>query len=438
MIVRSTPWNKALLPESIFPLAIEDRYIVTAQGTPFLLHGDAAWSIVGQLTDAQCDQYLDNRAAKGFNCILFNAPEYYYTNQTPAYNNVDGVAPFSSMTDYASALTSYWNRVDRVVTRAKALGMVCIINPAYLGYPGGPDGWHAEVAAETDADLQTYGAALANRFTQGNVIWSMGGDSDSVATGSSTLSDKQWNIVTGIRSVRTTDVITAHPLSDVSNSDDAYTYWAGYTGFNLNMIYGSETGGAYVYAMASQAYARAMPFLGFEFRYEQEADWTAAMLRRQSYGALLSGACGQIFGNSPIWHFESAHAPYSYTGTWQSNMDSTGSVEQTYVRALMLAYAWWKLVPTTDASLVSSSLSTNATRIYPALASDGTFAMIYVPSSQTVTVVTNALTGISGNVRIRLYDPTTGSYSVNQASVAKSAGQSVATGGECVIVVDAP
>lgn len=76
-------------------------------------------------------------------------------------------------------------------------------------------------------------------------------------------------------------------------------------------------------------------------------------------------------------------------------------------------------------------------RIWTALANDGTFALIWVPTSQTVTVVTNALTGVPGNVRIRLYDPTTGTYSVDQASVAKSSGQSVATGGERVIVVDA-
>lgn len=425
-----------------FPLSIHPsgRYLVDASGRPFLLHGDVCWAIAGQLTDAQVDQYLNNRAAKGFTSILVSAPEYYFTSQTPTYNNVDGIAPFATMSpvDWASSFTAYWDRVDRIINGAKARGMACIVNPAYLGYPNGPEGWQVEIAAESDADLQTYGARLANRYTQGNIIWCLGGDNDPVAAGSSSLFTKQWNIVTGIRSVRTSDIITAHPLAD-SNADDAYTYWSsGYAGFNLNMIYGWETASPahYVYDLASQAYARSMPFIGFEFMYEAvpENSPDRARLRRQSYGALLSGACGQLFGNDPLWYFNSPHGDAS-SQSWVDAMDDVGSSQQVYVKQLFAAFEWWKLVPKTDASLVSSSLSSGTTRLYPALASDGTFALIYVPSSQTVTVVMSVFAASS--VRVRLYDPTTGTYS-SVGTYANTGSQNIATGGERVIVVDAP
>jgi hypothetical protein len=414
------------------------RYLQTAGGVPFLLHGDTCWSIVAQLTNAEITQYLEDRASRGVNLILLSAPEPYYTSQTPSYNNVDGVAPFTTMSpvNWASPNETYWQRVDHLVNAAKALGIVCMINPAYVGYLGAGDGWWDDVNAESDADLQTYGAWLANRYAQGNVIWCLGGD---WSLTNSTNRDKQWNIVTGMRSVRATDIITSHAEADASTEAEAYPHWNGYAGFNLNNIYTIESDGAYVYARAAEAYARSMPFIGFEFVYEQERDAApadAAQLRRQSYGSILAGGCGQIFGNNPIWHFESARHTDAYSGTWESNLNSTGSQQQGFVKQLFSGYQWWKLVPKTDTSLVSSSLSTNATRLYPALANDGSFAMIYVPSSQTVTVVMSALAPSS--VRARLYDPTTGAYSTVPGSpFANSGTQGIATGGERVIVLDA-
>src|SRR5690606_38228500 len=166
---------------------------------------------------------------KGFNAILFNAIEHKFSDQTPAYENAEGEQPFTSMTDFASPNEDYWGLVDYIVNGAKSRGMVCIINPAYLGSGGGDEGWMTEVSAESNVDLQNYGAFLANRYTQGNVIWCMGGDYG----GDSTERNKQWNIVTGIRSVRTTDLITGHG----ARTESAYSHWSGFTGFSLNNIY---------------------------------------------------------------------------------------------------------------------------------------------------------------------------------------------------------
>lgn len=434
-IPQSTPLRLApkLATPVRFPLRIEagKRFIVDAGGRPFLLHGDTAWSIVGQLTNAEIDEYLADRSARGFTAVLFNAPEAYFTNQTPAYNNADGVAPFSPMTNFASPSDAYWSRVDHVVAQAKARRMACVINPAYLGYQN--EGWLSAVAVASDASLRSYGAWLAKRYAQGNVIWCMGGDVDSP----SSILAKQWNIVAGIRSIRTTDIITAHPWADASSADDASTYWNGYAGFNLNSVYGYETNGFYAYMLCAQASKRPIPFLGFEFKYENSNGASLAMLRRQSYGSLLSGACGQIYGNLPIWSFESTRWTYeTYPGTWQSNLASTGAVHQSYVKALFSAYEWWNLEPKTDTSFVSSSLGSKAGRIYPARASDGSFAMIYVPNMRTVSIRMSELS--PRKVRARFYSPARGTYEpIAGSPFANSGVVNIATEGECVIVLDA-
>ncbi len=415
-----------------FPLSIHasGRYLVDSDGAPFLIHGDTAWSIVVQLTDAECDAYIDDRASRGFNTILFNAIEHKFSSQSPYYKNVDGNAPFTTMGDFSSSFVSaYWARVDRIVDRCLTNGMLCIICPAYNGYSGGDEGWSSEVTADTAAHLQTYGAALAARYTQGNVLWWMGGDYE----GDATLRAKQWNIVTGMRTVRTGDLISGHP----SPPNDAYGFWNGYTGFNFNAAYAGVDN---VYDICATAYGRSgpMPFIMNEAKYEQEQSptTTALQLRMQSYQALLSGACGQLFGNNPIWNFEAPTALFGYTGSWETNLSSTGSQQQTYVRRLFEQVEWWNLVPKTDASLVTGSLSSGDSRICPALASDGSFALIWVPSAQTITVDTTALTGVTGNVRVRIYSTTAGTWST-VGTYSKSSSQSITVSTDAVVMVDA-
>jgi hypothetical protein len=416
--------------DTLWPLSVHSsgRYLVDPRGTPFLIHGDTPWSLAVQLTNAEIDTYLIDRQAKRFNAILLNAIEHNFTSQTPAYRNVDGVDPFSSMTDFASTLTAYWNRVDYIVNSAKARGMLVMMNPAYLGFNGGSEGWMAQVTAESAADLQTYGARLAARYTQGNVIWCMGGD----YAGDTTERNKQWNIVTGIRSVRTTDIITAHGAS----TDTAFTLWSGFTGFNLNNCYPSSGD---VQAECATEYGRAgpVPYFMLEGRYEGEPDpaVSTSRIRLQAYMALLSGACGHFYGNNPMWHFESPWTLFPYSGTWESNLNSTGAQHMVHVKTLFDAYQWWKLAPQTGTTLVTSSLGSGDSRVCPALASDGSFAMVFVPTSQTVTIDKTALT--VNPLRIRLYDPTTGTYSTHTASTSNTGSVSVATGGERVIVLDA-
>lgn len=413
-------------PTGVFPLSIHasGRYLVAANGSPFLLHGDTPWSIVAQLTNAQIDTYVADRAAKGFTVILFNAIEHNFTSQTPAYRNVDGVDPFTTMTDFASPNNTYWNRVDYLVNACKAAGIFVLINPAYLGYLGGSEGWNVEVTAELAADLQTYGAWLANRYTQGNVGWCLGGD----YAGTTTERNKQWNIVTGIRSVRTTDIITVHG----GPGDAAYPSWVGYAGFNLNNCYPSSNT---VYTYCDTEYARSgpVPFFMIESRYEQEPNppVSAQRIRLQAYQALLSGACGHFFGNNPIWHFESPNGLFPYSGTWTSNLNSQGAQDMARVKGLFAAFPWHTLAPTT--SLVTSGMSTGDTRICSAMSSS--LALIYVPSAQTITVNTNLFTGISGNVRVRTYSPTTGAYAT-VGTYAKTLSQSIVVTGELVVVID--
>ena len=427
-IVRLT--NKRRATQGIFPLSVASsgRYLQDALAAPFFVHGDACWSIEVQLTRTQIDTYLNDRQTKGFTALVFEAMEHYFSDNTPVWSNREGNTPFTDMADFSTTNESYWQLVDYIVAGAKARDMVCIINPAYAGWQGGSEGWNTTTQAQNATQLQNYGTFLANRYgSSGNVIWCLGGD----YAGGTTVQDKQWNIVTGIRSVTPNALITAHG----DRTESAYSQWNGYTGFNLNNIYTDGT--EYGYAATEYARSPVMPFILFEGYYENyQGTYTAADCRRQAYTSLLSGACGHIYGNAPVWDFGSAASSTGGVTAALTHLSDTGTVQMGYVKELFTAYSWWLLQPKTDTSLVTGSLGTGTSRICPAKSSDSNFAMVWVPSSQSVTV--NMATMAPSSVRVRLYNTTTGAFTTVAGSpFANSGTQSIATGGERIVVLDA-
>lgn len=422
------------------------RYL-TYNDSAFWIHGDTPWSIAAQLTNAQIDTYLNDRQARGFNAIMFNAPEREFTSQTPPYNNVDGVAPFTTTSATAASFESlndtYWDRVDYIVNGCLSRGIVCFMQPAYLGFGGGSgvdgdQGWDYQVLADSDADLQTYGATLATRYNQGNVVWVMGGDYDGAASVT-----KQWNIAVGIRSVTPNALISGHTDRNAPTGTEAYPSWSGESNFAsvkwVNNIYGGQ--GSPEFSLMATAYARspAVPCFLIEGDYENDGNGGTGGIeyRRQVYETWLAGGCGHFFGNSPIWGFgePNANGGAGAADALANNLDDPITLQMAYVRALVDAYDWTLLEPKTGTEVISSSLGSGSTRICPALASDGTFGLIWVPTSQTVTLVKSAFS--PSNIRVRLYDPTAGTYSTHTASTSNSGTLSVATGGERVVVVDA-
>lgn len=387
------------------------------------------------------DTYLDDRQTKGFNTVMFEAPGAYFTSQSPTYNDVDGNKPFSTTSftscSWTSPVEAYWARVDAWVNKCKARGMLCIFQPAYLGFGGGSgtsgdQGWDYQVLAATNADLQSYGEFLANRYTQGNILWMMGGDYAAAASVT-----KQWNIAIGIRNVTPNVLISGHTARGTGT--EAQPSWSGETNFSavkwVNNIY---TDGV-EYDIAATAYARTgpLPFFNSEGYYDGESA-TEADCRRQAYASVLSGACGHLFGNNPIWGFgePNANGGTGPASALSGSLNTTATQHMAHVKKLFVTdYDFSKLEPKTGTEVISSSLGTGTARVCPALASDGTFAMIWVPSSQTVTLVKSALS--PSTIRVRLYDTTAGTYSTHTASTSNTGTLSVATGGERVIVVDA-
>src|SRR5215510_671768 len=128
--------------ETLYPVKVgpSRRYLVDQQGTPFLLQGDAGWSLISGLSKEEAEQYLENRRQKGFNTIMVNLIEHKFKGPINRY----GEGPFLTAGDFSTPNEKYFEHADWVIRRAEQKGIQILLAPIYLGYKGTDEGWYGE------------------------------------------------------------------------------------------------------------------------------------------------------------------------------------------------------------------------------------------------------------------------------------------------------
>lgn len=402
------PAARAAQPIPQFPLRISSnkKYLVDASGSPFLIHGDTAWSLIAQLNREDAELYLHDRQTRGFNAILVNLLEHRFSTNAPA--NAYGDTPFLVTGDFGTPNEAYFAHAEWVLQRAQEKGILVLLAPAYLGAGGGNEGWYRAMLGNGPEKLREYGEYLGNRFrAYPNILWTHAGDYNP------TQKDLVQAIAEGIRAVDPRALHTAHSAPGTAALD----YWAGEPWLHINNVYTYDP--VYSSALAQNSRPSAMPFILIESAYENEHGAAELRIRTQAYHALLSGAAGQIFGNNPIWHFDGPGL-YSAPVKWQDALSSRGSQSMTHLLKLFSSLEWWKLEPDFPNRLLAgshwSTINNGAGHNQPvaARAHDGSFALVYLPQARTVAIDLSQLAG--PRISARWYDPAGGTFAKDAGS----------------------
>jgi len=364
----------------------DHRHLVDRRGVPFLLQGDAAWSLIANATREDADGYLRNRRAKGFNAVLVNLIEHKFARNAP--RNAYGDAPFPDPSDLAVPNDKYFEHADWVVRRAGEDGIVVLLAPAYLGYPGLDEGFYDEVMAAGPEKCLAYGRYLGRRYAGfDNIIWVMGGDRDP-----GPAREDMDMIAYGIRESDRRHLMTAHCHSDSSPAEQYPGSW-----LQVSTSYAYEI----VHLRLTWDYERtpAMPLFLIESIYEGEHNSSQVQVRRQAYWAVLCGEFGHVMGNYPIW---------SFSPGWQAAMDSPGSVALMHWGRLFRSRPWSDLVPDKEHRVVTSGVGEYWGLDYLAAASTpgGGTLIAYMPDARTITVDLSKLA--KGRANAWWFDPRTG------------------------------
>ena len=356
-------------------VSANQRYLEDEAGTPFFLTGDAAWSLIAQLTLPEATVYLDDRKEKGFNLAMVNLIEHQFSSNPPA--NAYGDDPFTGR-PFVTPNEDYFVHADAVVSLAEDRGIVLLLAPVYLGYGCGNEGWCGEIQAATLAEMREWGRYLGQRYAgYDNIVWLIGGDTDPTP-----VADKLVQVVEGIREFDSTHLITAHNAPETQAIDG----WPGVDWIDVNSVY--------------------------------------------TYSSIL-----YVFGNCPIWHFGYSTS-WCGLDDWEAELDEPGSANMSHYRRLFESRRWTELVPDFGHDALVSGFGTPSTTNYAvaAVAVDGSSIVAFLPTSRTVTVDATGLTGDS--TRGWWYDPADGTVTDLGTQPRGTHSYTPPASGDWVLVVD--
>jgi hypothetical protein len=356
-----------------YPLSVDasGRHLVDQNGQPFLLVGDAAWSLIAQLQDTAADSYLANRQQLGFDAVLVNLIEHYFADHAP--NDIYNIAPFTGRV-FTTPNPAYFAHADYIIQSAAQKGILVLLAPVYTGFDCGNQGWAAEMESASDADMTAWGQYLGQHYASfDNILWVIGGDADPRAC-SPSVKGKLQDVVNGIQQYDTRHPFTAHNVRGMMG----ITPWTGSSWLNVNTTYTS--GNDYAQAQTAYAVTPALPFFLIESIYEGEGG-NSQELRAQSYWTILAGGIGHVFGNCPIWGFGTVSCGGS---NWRAALNLQGSVNMSHVQKLFTGRHWGSLVPDLSHTVVTSS--SGAGTVTAACAADSSSIIAYLPARGSVTV----------------------------------------------------
>ena len=402
-------WSATACHGAKLTVSQDGRHLLK-DGEPFFYLCDTGWDVFMIPTREEADEYLQDRADKGFNVIAAVLIGYQPgVDQTNAY----GEPPLTDK-DPAQPNDRYFEHVDYVVRKANSLGMFVAMAPSWSDwmyeYVGrGPHPFTVE-------NSRSFGEYVGSRYKDDDIIWVIGGDRNpegyediltAMAEGLD-AGDGESDFLMTVHGVKATELIPPDNVyhERLSSSSHLFgnTEWLDFHGAYSGHQWGYPT---YRLTAQDRAMEPTRPVVDLEPCYENHPylpdgsayyanprKWdgstrgTAALIREQAYWALLAGAAGHTYACHEVWQFHDPanrrQRPYSHPNAhWRKAMDFPGASQMGIMRRLFESRPWHTMEP--DQNIIEAGQGSGETHVQAARASDGTFLMVYLPRGGQVT-----------------------------------------------------
>lgn len=428
------------------------RFIQKSDNSSFFYYGDNAWELFHRLSREDTDIYLDNRRTNGFTVIQaallseldgINTPNIYgdkpLVGTDPSQPLVTSGSNINNSTEY-----DYWDHVDWVINRASEKGLYVALIPTWGDKVYKSSGIGPQVFNSTNA--LTYGNFLGNRYKDdGNVIWILGGDRNPI--GNDTTDYKPvWNAMAqGIQNGLGGDTIFTYMPQEGGGETGQWFQDSSWLDINAFQS-GQANSDTAVWTFVSNDYNRTptKPVFDVVSNFEDNPKQNNPSLgyyrefdvRKQAYRSLFSGSHGITYGNNSVWQFyvSGTFTPQrSPERNWQDALNRPAATQLKYLKNLMLSRPF--LTRTQDNTVLTSSIGSGSNRNAVTRSSDGSYAMVYAPVNQTLTINMTKISG--GSVQAWWYDPRTGAATlIGTYANTGTRNFSMPSGGDFVLVLD--
>lgn len=385
------------------------RFLVKEDGTPFFWLGDTAWGFQ-KLSISEADLYLTNREQKGFNGIQV------IFDWSP---NINGDYPYIN-NNSDTPNEAFWQYMDQLVSLAENHGIYVAIAPLW-----GP-AYNTLFLGDT-AKAYRAGLTFGNRYkTRNNVLWIVSGEYDHIGF-QMPITDAQKalfnSMAQGLQDGHAkTQLMTIHPDAAYTSSFEFHNEsWLSFNMLQSGHIIDLEAqGNAENYTLIGRDYnlSPTKPVVDGEPIYEDVPDGISDpnaaragsdVVRRKAYWAVLAGAMGHTYGHNDVWGFWTPGEPLrsNQRTDWKISLNAEGASQMRYLRSLIESRPFLNLIP--DQSILASNPNTGINHVQAARASDGSYALTYIPTGDAVTI---DMSKIAGSITARWFNPKDGTYSI--------------------------
>lgn len=393
------------------------RFLVDENGNPFFWMGDTGWLLFTKLNREEADQYLTDRAAKGFNVIQVMV--LHSLNTKNAYGdsaliNMDVATPLitEGNTFEDPVQYDYWDHVDYVIDKAADKGIYIGLVPVW--------GSNVRAGHVSSRQAEKYAEFLAKRYyNHSNIVWLNGGDvrgSDSIQV---------WQTIGNtLKKFAPGHLVTFHPFGRTQSSTwfhdepwlDFNMFQSGHRRYDQDTArnetrYGEDN---WRYLQTDYEKKPVKPTLDGEPSYEGipqglhdtlQPRWNDDDLRRYAYWSVFSGACGFTYGNNSVMQFYKPNGKpgaYGARQSWEKAINSPGAWQMGHLKNLMLKYHFSDLVP--DYSLV---INQGERYDYQAALRSEKCLMVYSYNGRSISLNQEKLSGVE--FRLSWFCPRDGS-----------------------------
>jgi hypothetical protein len=396
------------------------RHFADTLGNPVLLIGDSPQNLPQKLTIAQMRIYFADCRSKGINLCwvcIDGQPTDKAEVQAPLdkkgnWEFIPGGTPDNW--DVSRVNPLYFSQtIDSILILAENYGIYVNLMPMSQCY------WSpVNITANSPLNCFNYGVWLGKRYKkQRNILWIFGNDNLD--------SSRQCPIARGILSTGDRHLMSVHvfnpriwgPDPDNDAKGESGNFFKHLPNSTMGWItYNNLYSDMEVFNQAHFIYNEymkkdIMPILMTEGPYQKLGDYkwqvaTNQVERGLNYRVALGGGFGGAYTYGCEW-LQSATSP------WDKYLNLGSRPHIRFFSDLFKNRPWWNLVPDwtrkflTGTTLNGGSEIENDNYTMAAYDAGGKLGIVYCTAAQTITI---DLSGMSGPVIVRWYDPTTGNY----------------------------
>nr|MBP7937468.1 DUF4038 domain-containing protein [Phycisphaerae bacterium] len=376
------------------------RYLVFADGTPFLWIGDTAWAVPHRSNDEEWDAYVADRTAKHFTLVqVASAPEW------AGEHDRRGERAFTDKT-CSQWDPVYWQSFERKVQRANEKGLVVLLvglmEPVHR-YP------------ET-AQAALFARSIVARLYGNFVIFSPSFDSRFMPLAN--------EVGRAAREATTVHLITQHPGTPSNQPTPTFSsqyYDESY--LDIAAVQTGHNGGdlqrcahhAIEWTLHLYRYEPHKPVINLEAMYDAEGEkaWRAVDARSLGWRSWLSGAMGYTYGagdvppkvpggNGAVWKWVTDPEKSDY---WKKALQWESASQMQYLHDFLASIKWWRLEPAHD--LIRRQPDDVTRRMVLARSAVGDLAVAYLPDNDVIELDVSAF---ASALTARWYDPARNRY----------------------------